>query len=249
MAEWFDDFFRGLYTRVLAHQVDDAHSLEEARLVKRLMKLRKGAQVLDVPCGMGRLTIPLARMGLIMTGVDLIGPYIERARRRAKEQGLDVSFLQGDMRKTDFNSDFNAAFNWFGSFGYFSEAENLVVLQRMYQAISPGGRILIDGLNKSQLLALFRPRIEQVTGGVHVNMRNRFDARTQRLQSTWRLRKDAVSERVRLSIRIYNGSEIRTLLRAAGFCEIQLFGNPPLGRFTRHSPRFLAVARRPIRRK
>jgi 2-polyprenyl-3-methyl-5-hydroxy-6-metoxy-1,4-benzoquinol methylase len=68
--EWHETFFEGLYAQVLARSFDDARSQAEARLVKRLLRLRKRQRVLDIPCGMGRLAIPLAEMGLVVTGVD-----------------------------------------------------------------------------------------------------------------------------------------------------------------------------------
>jgi hypothetical protein len=46
-------------------------------------------------------------------------------------------------------------------------------------------------------------------------------------------------------MRIFNGAEIRALLRAAGFREVKLFPNPPLGPFTRHSRRMIAVGSKP----
>ena len=71
MSEWYEKFFDGLYARVLPKTFDETRSLEHARMVKKLLRVRKGGRVLDIPCGTGRLTIPLARMGLAMTGVDL----------------------------------------------------------------------------------------------------------------------------------------------------------------------------------
>ena len=68
MAEWFERFFNGLYARVLPKSWDDAVSLDQARKVKRLLGLRKGQSCLDVPCGMGRLTIPLARSPAVRLG-------------------------------------------------------------------------------------------------------------------------------------------------------------------------------------
>jgi len=44
MAAWYDQFFGGLYSRVLAHQFDDETTLKQARLVKRLLKVRQGAR-------------------------------------------------------------------------------------------------------------------------------------------------------------------------------------------------------------
>ena len=76
-------------------------------------------------------------------------------------------------------------------------------------------------------------------------MRRHFDARTQRTRATWTFRRGGTIERRRLSIRLYNGTEIRALLREAGFRDIRFFGHPLVGRFTRHSPRFIAIGKRP----
>ena len=245
MAEWFETFFDGLYANVLPKTYDDAQSLEQARMVKRLLRVRKGQRVLDCPCGMGRLTLPLAKTGLAMTGVDLTPSYLRRARRQAKRAGLDVRFLRRDMRAIDFDAEFHGAFNWFGSFGYFSDEENLDVARRAFRALRPGGRFLIEGVNKSWLLTHFRAHAEQTVGTVHLAHENRWDEKTNRVCSTWTMSKGGRTERHELRMRIYNGGELRALLRAAGFRDVALHPRPPVGRFTRHSRRLIAVGRRP----
>lgn len=244
MAEWFEQFFDGLYGRVLATQFDEARTARQVRMVRRLLRLRKGQKVLDIPCGMGRLTIPLAASGLAMTGVDLTASYLRRARRRARRQGLDVRFVHCDMREIGFDGEFHAAFNWFGSFGYFRDAENSAFCERALRALRPGGRFLIEGVNKSWLLAHFRAEGDQAIGGVRIRNRQRWDERTQRVRAEWTFTRGGASERRRISMRIYNGADLRRLLRAAGFRDISCYGAPPLGRLTRHSRRIMVVGRR-----
>jgi len=245
MAEWFDGFFDGIYANVLANTFDERRTARHVRIVKRLLKLRRGQSALDVPCGMGRLTIPLARMGLDMTGVDLTPLYIRRARRAAKKEGLPVRFIQSDMRAIDFDGEFHGALNWFGSFGYFSDAENLAFARQVFRALRPGGRFLIDGINKSWILSHFRPRSDEMRGRVRVQTESKWNARKGRVVSTWTLTKGAKTERLRVDMWIFNGADIRRLLRAAGFREIELYGYEPLGRLSRHTRRIIAVGRRP----
>jgi len=245
MAEWFHRFFGGLYTKVLGKQFADTKTLKQARLVKRLLKARKGQRVLDIPCGQGRLTIPLARMGLLMTGVDLTAPFVRRARRQARKARLDIRFVQGDMRDIAFDGEFDAAFNWFTSIGYFSEEDNLVFCKKVFRALKPGGRFLVETMNVSWLMSHFRQRHEQTVSGVRILHHNRWDARKRRIHSTWTFHRRGVTERRSVSIRLYTGPEMRAMLRAAGFCGIVLYGYSPLGRFTRHSKRLIAVARKP----
>jgi cyclopropane fatty-acyl-phospholipid synthase-like methyltransferase len=246
MPEWFEEFFDGLYARVLANQFDAAKTAEHVRMVKRALRLRRGRRVLDVPCGMGRLALPLARQGLRVTGVDRTAAFLRPARRAARAEGLDVRFVRCDMREIDFDGEFDTAFNWFGSFGYFSDAGNLLFVKRVFRALKPGGRFLVEGINKSYLTSHFRSHGEQTIGGVRIVHVPRWDARTSRVRATWAFERGGLSERRRIAMRIFNGAEMRRLLGAAGFREIELFGYPPFGRFTRHSRRIIAVARRPL---
>ena len=249
MTEWYEDFFDGLYGTVLARQFDDARTLEQARTVKRLLRLRRGQRALDVPCGMGRITFALAHMGIVVTGVDLTARYIRRARRTAGREGLAVRFIRRDMREIDFDSEFHGVFNWFTSFGYFSDADNRAFLERAFRALRPGGRFLVDVVNKSRVLAHFRRGNDCEIGGVRIVQRHRWNPRTSRVLSDWTFTKGGVTERHSISVRAFNGTEMRRLLRSVGFREIELFGDwSHAGRFSRHSRRLIAVGRRPIGR-
>ena len=247
MAEWFERFFEGLYGRVLTGTFDAARTLQQAHTVRTLLRLRKRQQALDIPCGIGRLTLPLARAGMEMTGVDLTAAFLRRAHREARRRGLHVRLVQRDMRDIDFNGEFDAAFNWSGSFGYFSDMDNLAFCRKVLQALKPGGRFLVEGMNRSWLLTHFRRRIvTDSRNGVRIDQRhNRYDPKTCRVESLWVMSRGSCVERHRIKMWIFNGMSIRALLRAAGFEEIRLFGYPPAGPLTRHSRRIIAVARRP----
>jgi SAM-dependent methyltransferase len=242
---WFDTFFDGLYREVLPVTFDDKRTRQSARMIARLLKLRRGQRVLDVPCGMGRIAIPLARQSFDVTGVDLTPQYLARARRNAKKTGVTVRWIQNDMRRIDFEAEFDAAFNWFGSFGYFSERGNLAYVRRVFAALRPGGRFLTEGINKPWLSKNFQPDRQSSAGGVLIQNHARFDRRNSRIHDNWTLSKGGRVERHRISIRIYSGSELRELLRSAGFGKVELYGYPPLGPLTRASPRLMAVATKP----
>lgn len=245
MAEWFEKFFDGLYGYVEPNEFDEPQTLEQATAVKQVLGLRRGQSVLDVPCGSGRLMIPLAKLGLAMTGVDFTMRSIRRARRHAGRNGLTVRLVQRDMREITFDEEFDAAVNWGGSFGYFSDADNLAFCNRVLRALKPGGRFLVEGINRSWVQTHFRPRSEHAFGDVRLVQERGWDKRTGRAVATWTFTKGRETERHRLSMHLYNGTEMRSLLRAAGFREITCLGYPPLGRFSRHSRRLIAVAARP----
>jgi len=246
MPEWFEEFFGGLYAEVMPRVFDDGATLEQVRVIKKLLRLRKGQRVLDIPCGMGRLTIPMAKTGCKLTGVDLMQPYIARAKRRAADEDLDIEFISGDMRRIDFDNVFDAAINWFGSFGYFSDAENLIFCKRVLKALKPGGSFLVETMNKSWLLSHFRSEGKHKIGDIEIEKRHRWDANTSRVEATWTFRKGRTIEKRTMKIKLLNGTGIRALLRAAGFRNIKIFPNPPTGRFTRHAVRMIAIGKRPL---
>ena len=241
---WFEGFFAGLYGDVLPATFDASETLEHARIVRRLLGLRPGQHVLDVPCGTGRIAIQLAAMGIQVTGVDLSAAYLERARSDAKRAGVSVRFLNGDMRAIECDRELDAAFNWFGSFGYFSERENLAFARRVQRALRPGARFLVEALNKPWLLRQHRPEWRETHGGVQIVSRWSFDARTSRMRDRWTLSKGARVEEHRISVRLFSGPELRRLLLAAGFAEVALYGYPPVGKLGARSRRLIAVARK-----
>jgi 2-polyprenyl-3-methyl-5-hydroxy-6-metoxy-1,4-benzoquinol methylase len=250
MTEWPRRYFSDLYGRQLAAQFTKEKSEEQARVVARVLRLRKGMRVLDMPCGFGRLTLPLARLGFSMTGVDLTESYVRKARRLARAGRLDVRFLAQDMRRIEFHEEFDAAFNWFTSFGYYSDEDNLLCLKKLHDALRPGGQALIETMNISWLLPHFRPHSEQTFGGMRIVHSRRYDAQRGCISQTRTIFYHGRRTRCSDCIRFYAGVEMRQLLRKAGFADIRLHGHnrledPPKPRFTRHSRRLIAIARRP----
>ena len=118
------------------------------------------------------------------------------------------------------------------------------LIKAAFAALKPGGKLLIEVMNKSALLPRFTPAGEDEVGGVRVASRRRWDAKHSRILDTWTLSKGKRREQHPIRLRLYNGTEIRALLQAAGFRDIRLFGRPPLGRLTRHSRRLIAVGQR-----
>lgn len=54
------------------------------------------AEVVDLGCGTGTLSVLLAGAGFTVRGVDLSAQMIQAARAKAAAAGLDVGFQQGD---------------------------------------------------------------------------------------------------------------------------------------------------------
>jgi SAM-dependent methyltransferase len=107
-------------------------------------------RVLELACGTGRLTIPLARRGRSLcpdfriVGVDLSEPFLRRAQERAAGLGPDVadaiSFVLGDMVDIDLDEQFDLVFVGLNSFMLISDLqEQVACLKSIRRHLRPNG--------------------------------------------------------------------------------------------------------------
>jgi SAM-dependent methyltransferase len=109
-----------------------------ASLVSRL-GLGLQDSVLDVACGTGNATIPAARTGAQVTGVDLTPRMLEVADERARAAGVQVRWLEGDMEALPFDDDhFDVVVS---TFGCQFAARHEVVADELARVLRPGGRL------------------------------------------------------------------------------------------------------------
>ena len=101
------------------------------------LDLPPGAQVLDVACGTGTVSIPLARRGARVTGVDIAPNLLEQARERAASEGLQIWFEEGDAEQLPYpDATFDAVTTMFGAM--FAPQPELVAAE-CSRVLKPGG--------------------------------------------------------------------------------------------------------------
>jgi SAM-dependent methyltransferase len=106
--------------------------------IKRL-NLQPGMKVLDVACGTGNLALPAARMGAIVTGVDIAPNLLEQARENAEREGLKIQFDEGDAEALPYeDASFDAVVTMFGAM--FAPRPELVAAE-LKRVCRPGGFI------------------------------------------------------------------------------------------------------------
>ncbi len=69
-----------------------------------------GDPVLELACGTGRVSIPLAQAGYRVTGVDMAEGMLREARRKSAQAGVDVTWVRADMRDFDLGRKFSLIF-------------------------------------------------------------------------------------------------------------------------------------------
>lgn len=100
-----------------------------------------GTRMLDVACGAGQISIPAARAGARVTGVDIATNSIEQARARAQDEGLDARFDEGDAEMLLYeDASFDVVASLFGAM--FAPRPERVAAE-LVRVCRPGGRIVM----------------------------------------------------------------------------------------------------------
>jgi ubiquinone/menaquinone biosynthesis C-methylase UbiE len=223
-SDWWFDFFP-VFRPILGKVSIKATNSEVAFIIRRL-GLKSGMRFLDCPCGIGRISIPLAKTGIKVTGVDIIGEYLDEVALKAEKRKLPITLIESDMRRIDFESEFDAAANMLTSFGYFKrESDNLLVIKKLYKALKPGGKTLIHTINRDWLIKYFTSRDWNDIGGIRVFQSREIDYQTSIMNSRWRFLKDGKEREFDIQFRIYSYHELYNMMATVGFENIQGYGS------------------------
>jgi len=118
----------------------DAHVdwIHRELLGERLMR------VLDLGCGPGLYASRLARLGHTCTGIDFSPASIAYARDEAQRDGLACTYVQGDIRTTDYGTGFDMVMFIFGELNAFRPEGAETILRKACGALADGGMLLLE---------------------------------------------------------------------------------------------------------
>ncbi len=104
-----------------------------------------GARCVECACGTGSLTIPLARIGYSMTGMDLSADMLNLAQQKARNQGVMIPFIRMDMRKLAVQRPVDAVLATCDGPNYLTAPSDLTAFfASAYSALKPGGVLAFD---------------------------------------------------------------------------------------------------------
>ncbi|WP_334188785.1 class I SAM-dependent methyltransferase, partial [Noviherbaspirillum sp.] len=105
------------------------------------LAIEPGTRMLDVACGAGQIAIPAARAGVKVTGVDIASNLIEQARNRARTEGVEVQFDEGDAEMLPYDhARFDLVVSLIGAM--FAPRPERVAAE-LLRVCRPGGRIVM----------------------------------------------------------------------------------------------------------
>lgn len=104
--------------------------------------------VLDLACGTGSTTLPLAARGLKATGLDLAPAMLKIAREKAKEQGLEADFVEQNMLDLDFSEPFDMVVSFQDGINYLTGEGDFEKLAAAVDGVLKEGGVFLFDLNR-----------------------------------------------------------------------------------------------------
>ena len=158
------EFYTEMGADWLSMMKDNAITESELSYLTKILK--NGSTILDLACGYGRLSIPIAEHGYTVYGVDITPVFIEKATQEAKKRNLNVEFKIGDMRNIPYpDASFDYVICMWNAFSELStEQVQITVINEIYRVLKKTG------------LAIIEMRNHRSSGLVEKNFIERFEA-------------------------------------------------------------------------
>ena len=239
------------YADALAYDLENAAYEPDGPLFLALAQ-RIGGPVLDLGCGTGRITIPLAQRGIDITGVDLLPRMLARARTKAGD--LPIRWVQADARTLDLDTQFGVIFESGALPHMLTLDDQEAMLARVREHLLPSGAFA---------LCVDMPRAALVSDSglrdwysyanadgqtVHVSGTYEYDPVKQISVETahrrWRDgRGQEIVTRTPLAHRLFFPQEIEMLLHYNGFRDVESYGSFDFGPLDRESEVMIYLCR------
>ena len=213
--------------------------LEEAR--------KTGGRVLELGCGSGRLTVPIAQSGIEIIGADLSKSMLETARAKALREEVEIQFLEADMRSFDLPWTFSAILIPGNSLLHLFTHEDLMQCFRSVRRhLAPNGRLIFD-ISKWDIAMLARDPGKRypvlAVNDVTIEETATYDSAEQIRHIVWYLSKPGATDFrvIDYSLRVIFPQELLLLLDGAGFRMDIRYGEFTREPFQSSSPRQVCI--------
>jgi len=207
--------------------------------------LESPPKVLDLCCGPGRISAELARMGFKVTGVDITESFLKTAKEDAEYENLRIEYIKADAREFVRPAYFDTIVNLYISFGYFTDQnDDLKVLRNVYESLKKDGTFIIETLGKEIAVRDFiEAEWFERSGYTMLTEYEPLDSWTF-LKNRWILIKDEKRMEKTFIQRLYSASELRVLLKQAGFENINIYGDWDKSPYDRNANKLIITARK-----
>jgi SAM-dependent methyltransferase len=245
-SQWYEKFFAGAALELWRNAKSEEETQEECSFLNQALKADEGAHLLDVPCGNGRLSVPMAAAGFKITGLDYCKEFVEEARKAASKAKMDkarVNFIQGDMQAMSHGQKSDGAFCMGNSFGYFDREGTTQFLKSVSDHLNVGARFVIDSAMVAECFLVNGGEREWIkVDDMFMLIENQYDCRNGLVKTNYTFIRNGKEERRQAVHWIFTIGELSFMMEQANFEILDLFSSTDCDPFVLGSERLLLVA-------
>ena len=246
--DWFES--ENFWTQYAPIMFDDARWAEAptvAQYVKDIAGLGEGAKILDAGCGLGRISVELAALGLDVTGVDIIQSELDAARESAEAEGVPLTLINHDLRSFQAREQFDCAINLYTSFGYCATIEeDMKILKNIADSVKTGGTFIMECTSRETAIMYFTAGEEFERAGYKVVTHFEVVGAWEGLRSQWTLypldSKQAIDHT--FIQRLYPATFLRDKLIDFGFSEVYIYGDFDKSPYNEHARTMVIIGKK-----
>ncbi|HEX5526242.1 MAG TPA: class I SAM-dependent methyltransferase [Solirubrobacterales bacterium] len=224
--DWYATAFDGMSAEMAWTERTES----EIKRALTMLRPRGGERILDLACGTGRHSLELVRHGFSVVGVEISAELVEIARKDAEQQGLEATFIEGDLRELDFEDEFDVVLNLNdGAVGYFeTDEENHRTFEVISHALKQGGQNLVQVPNVLYARAHLPQRSWIPSSGMVELVEHRWNKKDRYMEGAMiPLRFGEVLEgldkRIEFRQRLYTVDEFREIYASVGMTLERVF--------------------------
>lgn len=244
--DWYKSFFSGAALDLWRQAKTAEETEEECAFLQEVLGLADGAHLLDVPCGDGRLTLPMVQAGFKITGLDYCQEFLNDGAKVAKSAKLGsdvVQFVHGDMRAISLKEKFDGAFCFGNSFGYFDRKGTEQMFESLNACLKSGAKLVLESIMLAETFLVNGAEREWVrVGDMFMLVDNHYDTRESCVQTDYTFIRNGQEESRSATHWIYTSGEVCSMLSKAGFIVNDLFGSLQFDSYELGSERLFLVA-------
>lgn len=246
--DWFES--ENFWTQYAPIMFDDARWAEAptvAQYVKDIAGLGEGDKILDAGCGLGRISVELAALGLDVTGVDIIQSELDAARESAEAEGVPLTLINHDLRSFQAREQFDCAINLYTSFGYCATIEeDMKILKNIADSVKTGGTFIMECTSRETAIMYFTAGEEFERAGYKVVTHFEVVGAWEGLRSQWTLYPLESKQAINHTFiqRLYPATFLRDKLIDFGYSKVNIYGDFDKSPYNEHARTMLIIGKK-----
>jgi len=240
--DWFKYWFNSHQYFLIYKNRNEEEARQFFNLIERNIPLQRQWRILDFCCGYGRLAKIFSREGYNITGIDLSEFFINEAKKMFREENLQGEFKICDVRNFKEKDAYELGINFFTSFGYFSEEENLLTFKNLCESIVKNGWVVIDYFNPDFVInnLVEKEKFEFESSEILIERK----IENERVNKIIVIKTNDRVEKYFESIRIYELDDFKNMFERNGFTTVKVFGDYAGNSFDSNSPRMIIFSQK-----